>query len=187
MARRELGIPTAFNFLGPLTNPAQPPVSAVGVADRADGADRRRRPGRAAGATALVFRGDDGLDELTTAATSRVWVVARRRVAERVLDPRELGVPRRPLEDLRGGDPAYNAAVARACSPGTPGRSGTLCCSTPPRPLVAADAHEEKLPADVLAGDLDDRLRAALEVAAESVDTGTAASVLDRWVAAAGH
>jgi anthranilate phosphoribosyltransferase len=186
VARRELGVPTAFNFMGPLTNPAQPPVSAVGVADL------RMAPivagvlaGR--GATALVFRGDDGLDELSTAATSRVWVASGGGVAERLLDPTQLGVPLARLEDLRGGDPAYNAAVVRSVLAGDTGPVRDAVLLNAAAAVVAADAHEEKLPADVLAGDLDDRLRAALEVAAESVDTGTAASVLDRWVAAAGH
>jgi anthranilate phosphoribosyltransferase len=108
-------------------------------------------------------------------------------VAERPLDPTQLGVPLARLEDLRGGDPAYNATVVRSVLAGDTGPVRDAVLLNAAAAVVAADAHEEKLPADVLAGDLDDRLRAALEVAAESVDTGTAASVLDRWVAAAGH
>ncbi|MDP9398123.1 MAG: anthranilate phosphoribosyltransferase, partial [Actinomycetota bacterium] len=111
-ARRELGVPTAFNFLGPLTNPAQPRAQAVGVADA-------RMAGVLAGVlarrgnSALVFRGDDGLDELTTTTTSRVWIVRDGAVREETLDPRDLGIAEVEPGALRGADRAYNAQVAR--------------------------------------------------------------------------
>ena len=98
--RAGLGVATAFNFLGPLTNPAQPVASAVGVADE------RMAPVMAGvlaarGRSALVFRGDDGLDELTTTGPSRVWWVRDGAVTEHRLDPAELGVPTSSLDDLR--------------------------------------------------------------------------------------
>jgi anthranilate phosphoribosyltransferase len=185
VARRELGVPTAFNFLGPLTNPAQPPTAAVGVADV------RMAPIvagvlAARGATALVFRGDDGLDELSTAATSSVWVVAGGEVARRSLDPARLGVPVARLEDLRGGDAAHNAAVVRELLAGVSGPVRDAVLLNAAGALVATDAHGESgLRADQLAKELDDRLEAALATATAAVDDGSAAATLDRWVGAA--
>ncbi len=185
VARRELGVPTAFNFLGPLTNPAQPPAGAVGVADA------RMAPivagvlaGR--GATALVFRGDDGLDELSTASTSSVWVVAGGQVVPCTLDPVALGVPPATIEDLRGGDAAHNAAVVRDVLAGRPGPVRDAVLLNAAAALVVADAHgEEGLDAARLAGERDARMQQGLDAAAGSVDGGGAAATLQRWVAAA--
>src|SRR3954447_646790 len=110
--RRELGVPTFFNILGPLANPAQPTAQAVGVADE------RLAPVMAGvlarrGASALVFRGEDGLDELSIAGPSRVWVVGDGEVREDRVDPRALGLDAAPAEALRGGDAAHNADVTR--------------------------------------------------------------------------
>src|SRR5450432_1310530 len=108
--RRELGVPTVFNFLGPLTNPVRPTASAVGVADpRMAGVLAGVLAGR--GNRALVFRGDDGLDELTTTTTSQVWVVRDGDVRRAVLDPAMLGLKTAAPEELRGADAAHNAAV----------------------------------------------------------------------------
>ena len=102
VTRRDLGVGTAFNALGPLTNPAQPTYAAVGVADA------RIAPliagvfaGR--GRAASVFRGDDGLDELTLATTSTVWWVREGSVTQLSLDPTDVGLGRSPVEALRGG------------------------------------------------------------------------------------
>src|SRR6266581_2122396 len=118
--RRELGVPTVFNFLGPVANPARPGAQAVGVSDARMGpiiagvlAER--------GCSALVFHGDDGLDELTTADTSTVWVVHAGEVGQTVLDPAALGLPMSKPGDLRGGDAAHNATVDRSVLDGEPG------------------------------------------------------------------
>src|SRR6187402_1361439 len=118
--RGQLGIPTVFNFLGPLCNPARCEANAVGVAslDRVPlivGVFQTR------GATALVFRGDDGLDELTTTGHSHIWEVSRGSVTEHDLDPLELGIPRASISDLLGGDPQHNAGIARAVLAGERG------------------------------------------------------------------
>ncbi|MFL6099696.1 MAG: anthranilate phosphoribosyltransferase [Actinomycetales bacterium] len=174
--RRDLGVPTALNFLGPLTNPAQPHASAVGVADA------RMAPlvagvlaGR--GRSALVFRGEDGLDELSVGAPSRVWEVAQGSVTEQLLDPAELGLERSPLESLRGADAAYNSSVVRAVLGGQSG---------PVRDAVVLNAAGALVAAGVGAPGtaLVERMRTALVLAARSVDDGSAAGVLDRWVAA---
>lgn len=110
--RRELGVPTAMNVLGPLTNPAQPPAALVGCADaRLAPVIAEVLAGR--GGSALVVRGDDGLDELTTTTTSTVWVVAGGEVRVETLDPAGLGLAVAACDDLRGGDTGDNAAVCR--------------------------------------------------------------------------
>jgi anthranilate phosphoribosyltransferase len=172
--RRDLGIPTVFNILGPLTNPTRPAAQAVGVSDA------RLAPVMAGvlavrGTEALVFRGDDGLDELTTSGPSHVWVVHGGAVTECSFDPVSLGIPRATAEDLRGGDAAHNAGVVRAFLAGEKGpvRDAVLLNAAA---AVAAYRGED--------GALEDRLRAGLETATEALDSGAAAAVLDRWVEA---
>jgi anthranilate phosphoribosyltransferase len=174
-SRRELGVPTFFNFLGPLTNPARVTAAAVGCADR------RMAPVMAAvladrGDSALVFRGDDGLDELTTTTTSSVWVAASGAVRETTIDPQRFGIAAVAPEALRGGDRAHNAAVVREVVAG--GGAGV-------RDAVLLNAAAGIAAYDGLSGDgLDDAIAAALQVATESVDSGAAADLLSRWVAA---
>ena len=174
VARRELGVPTAFNFLGPLTNPAQPGAAAVGVADR------RMAPlvaGVLAGrrASALVFRGEDGLDELSTTAPSQVWVVSGGVVQEERFEPAALDIPTATLQDLRGGDAAFNADVARRVLGGEGG---------PVRDAVLLNAAAGLAAVATGQAALVDRLGAGWELAAKAVDSGAAADLLGRWVAA---
>jgi len=174
--RRELGIATTFNILGPLTNPARPAAQAVGVADR------RTAPIAAGvlaarGVDALVFRGDDGLDELTTTATSSVWVVtgSAGSVAEETLDPTELGIPRARTEDLRGADAAHNAAVFAQVLDGESG---------PMRDAVVLNAAAGLAAHAGPEGSLVERLEAGLARARKSIDSGAARETLARWVRA---
>lgn len=177
--RRELGIPTTFNFLGPLANPARPAAQAVGVADaRMASIIAGVLAGR--GVSALVFRGDDGLDELTTTTTSRVWVVHGGEVREERLDPADLGIAPTVPDALRGGDAAYNADVARRFLAGEPG---------PVRDAVLLNAAAALVAHDGLIDDggdkpLVEQIRTAYGRAQEAVDSGKAAAVLDRWIAA---
>ncbi|MBM0238282.1 anthranilate phosphoribosyltransferase [Micromonospora sp. ATA32] len=170
--RRELGVPTAFNFLGPLTNPARPRAGAVGCFDL------RMAPVMAGvfaarGDSVLVMRGEDGLDEFTTAAPTRVWVAQRGAVREALLDATDLGVPRSTIGDLRGGDRAYNADVARRLLAGETG---------PVRDAVLVNAAAALATQGPLDGDLTAALRAGMDRAAESIDSGAAARTLDRWI-----
>jgi anthranilate phosphoribosyltransferase len=170
--RRELGVPTMFNFLGPLTNPAQPQAAAVGCADA------RMAPVLAAvlarrGASALVFRGADGLDELTTTAVSSVWVVRGGEVTMSTVDAVTLGLPATEVSALRGADASYNAGVARAVLAGERG---------PVRDAVLLNAAAGIAAHAGLSGSLPDALRAGLAGAAAAVDSGAAARLLGRWV-----
>jgi anthranilate phosphoribosyltransferase len=172
VARREMGIRTVFNFLGPLTNPARPVAAAIGCADR------RMAPVMAEvlaarGGRALVFRGDDGLDELTTATTSSVWVVRDGEVTADRLDPAALGIPASVPDDLRGGSPAFNADVFRLVLNGERG---------PVRDAVLLNAGAALAAFDERSARLHDAVGAGMARAAAAVDDGRAAALLERWV-----
>jgi anthranilate phosphoribosyltransferase len=166
--RRELRVPTSFNFLGPLTNPARPAAQVVGVADErmlplmAEVLARR-------GTRARLVRGEDGLDELTTTGPSLVLDVRDGEIRESRLDPATHGIARATRDDLRGGDAGESARIARAVLQGKPG---------PERDVVLLNAGAALEVAGV-AADLDEGLR----LAGSSVDEGTAAGTLERWVA----
>ncbi|MFG2935238.1 anthranilate phosphoribosyltransferase [Streptomyces sp. NPDC048282] len=173
-ARGQLGIRTVFNILGPLTNPARVRAQAVGVADP------RMAPVVAGvfaerGHSSLVFRGDDGLDELTTTATSHVWVVRDGKVTEQTFDPRDVGIDLVPVEALRGGDPSYNAEVARRLLDGDQG---------PVRDAVLLNSAAALVALDPGPGTLSEQLRAGMAKAADSIDSGAAKHALERWAAA---
>lgn len=173
--RSELGVPTTFNFLGPLANPARPSAQAVGVADaRMAVITAGVLAGR--GVSALVFRGDDGLDELTTTTTSRVWVVRGGTVTEERFEPSALGIAPAKPEALRGGDASYNAEVTRRVVAGETG---------PVRDTVLLNAAAGLAAYRDSDAPLTDRLAEAFQRASESIDSGAAADVLARWVAAA--
>jgi anthranilate phosphoribosyltransferase len=170
--RRELGIGTVFNFLGPLTNPARPVAGAIGCADT------RMAPVLAAvlaarGNRAMVFRGDDGLDELTTATTSSVWVVRDGEVEAERLDPTVLGIPVSEPGALRGGDPEVNAEVVRRLVAGDPGQVRDAVLLNAAAALAAYDQRGARL---------HDALGAALPRAAAAIDDGRAAAKLEEWV-----
>ena len=175
-ARSQLGVGTTFNFLGPIANPARPVAQAIGCADR------RMAPVMAGvfarrGVDAWVFRGDDGLDELTTTTTSSVWAVAGGEVSEHSLDPAALGVPVGTAEGLRGRDASYNAEVVRRVLAGEAGQVRDAVLLNAGAALAVHAAEQ---------GTLEERLVAGIARATEAVDSGAAAATLDRWIAASG-
>lgn len=178
--RKELGIPTLFNILGPLCNPARPEATAVGVADLARvplmvGVFQTR------GATALVYRGDDGIDKLTTTGHSHIWEVSRGAVTEHDLDPADLGIPRADISALLGKDPEHNAAVARTVLAGEPGPVRDIVLLNAAAGLAAfALAQDPDLQREPIVG----RFAAELERAAAVVDSGAAAAKLEEWAVA---
>ena len=174
VARRELGIGTTFNLLGPLTNPARAGAQAIGCADP------RQAPVMAGvfagrGVDAWVFRGDDGLDELTTTTTSRVWRVHGGEVTESTVDPTELGIAAGTTEALRGGDAAHNADVIRRLLDGETGAVRDAVLLNAAAALAVHDSPTEDPQAALAAG---------LVKATEAVDSGAAKAALERWVAA---
>ncbi|MDI6908958.1 anthranilate phosphoribosyltransferase [Nocardioides sp.] len=172
--RRELGVGTTFNFLGPLTNPAHAHAQAIGCADL------RMAPVMAGvfarrGVDAWVFRGEDGLDELTTTTTSRLWWVHGGEVRETTVDPAGLGIARAEAGALRGGDAVHNAEVVRRL---VAGETGAV------RDAVVLNAGAALAVYDEPGTAPDQALAAGVERAREALDSGAAAAVLDRWIAA---
>lgn len=170
--RRELGVPTVFNYLGPVTNPGQPRAMAVGCADaRLAGVLARVLADR--GCSALVFRGEDGLDELTTATTSRVWIVEEGEVSETYVDPTQLGIANSPVDALRGRDPAYNAGVALAVFGAQPGAVRDAVVLNAAAAIAAyAGGLRPLAPA----------MRAGIGQAIAAIDSGAASRLLDNWI-----
>ena len=170
--RRELGVPTAFNYLGPLTNPARPAAAAIGAYDRqmapvmaqvlADRGDR-----------GMVFRGDDGLDELTTTTTSQVWLVHEGAVRPDELDPASVGITPAEPQALRGGSAAFNAEVVRQVLAGQLG---------PVRDAVLLNAAAAIAAFDGVLDSAEGAIRHGLPIAAAAVDDGAAAQLLRAWV-----
>ncbi|GGK66393.1 anthranilate phosphoribosyltransferase [Nocardia camponoti] len=176
-ARKEIGIPTVFNVLGPLTNPAQPRAALVGCAftdlvPALAGVFAER------GAGALVVRGRDGLDEITTSDVTDVWVVAGGKVRQTVIDPTALGIARVSLDELRGGDAAENARVANAVFAGDAGAVRDAVVLNSAAALVAYDLSRGIGDVDA---DLDAALLAAIDRAAAAIDSGAAAKLLANW------
>lgn len=167
-ARRELGVPTVFNFLGPLANPARPRRQLVGVSDPAM-AEKMLGVLQANGATdAMVVYGHDGLDELTTTTTSAILRLEGGTVESSVIDPTDFGLPQVPLDALRGGDGSFNAAIARRVLGGETG---------PVRDVVLLNAAGAAIVAGLANSFVD-----GLTVAAAAIDDGRAMATLDALV-----
>jgi anthranilate phosphoribosyltransferase len=165
--RRELGVRTFFNVLGPLCNPAGARRQALGVADESLAERMAEVLERLGVEHALVFHGGDGMDELTTTGPSRVIEVGAAKRRRYVLEPAELGFPKATLEALRGGGPADNAAIARQVLGGASG---------PRRDVVLLNSS-----AALIAAGLAKDFKEGIGLAAEALDSGRAGEVLDRW------
>ena len=173
-ARKELGVSTVFNILGPLANPAKPKAAAVGVANERMHlvmaqvlADK--------GCDGFVFRGDDGLDEITLATTTTILSLGKDVITSDRIDAKDFGLPNAPLSAIVGGDPAENARISLAILAGERGA---------PRDAVLLNAAAAIA---AFEGDLDSevkqRLTAGLSRATEAVDSGAASALLKKWAA----
>lgn len=182
--RKQLGVPTTFNFLGPLANPAQPIATSLGVAN-ASVAPLLASEMASRGRTALVFRGEDGLDELTTTAESRIWQVSGGEVAEFNLDATKLGLERTSIDQLIGGDAQENAVVAKSLFAGdTSGRLGAvrdIVLLNAAGGVVAYELAKDSSRVDV---ELQLRFEDALERVTRALDSGAAHSKLSQWITA---
>ena len=167
--RRELGVRTVFNSLGPLTNPAGAAHQTIGVGDRVLAAKVAEVLAQVGAEHALVFHGFDGLDELTVTAPSHVWEVRGRQVSTYELDPADRGIEYAAPEDLIGGDVGVNRAIADDVLDGKPGAPRSAVLLAAGAALYAAD----RVP-DIAAG---------IAAATTAVDSGAARAVLGRWVA----
>jgi anthranilate phosphoribosyltransferase len=166
--RRALGVPTVFNVLGPLANPARARRQAIGVADPRMAGRMIQVLHNLGSEYAFVYYGEDGLDELTTAGTSFIYRLRGGEVTHAEFTPSDFGVARAAREDLLGGDASRNAAIVRSVLGGE---------RSPARDIAIVNAA----PAIVAAG-LADGFATAIELATEAVDSGAAADLLERSV-----
>ncbi len=172
--RREIGVPTVFNLLGPLTNPATPRAGLIGCA-WGDLAEVMAGVFAGRGSSVLVVHGDDGLDELTTTTTSTIWRVHNGTVRRLTFDPADFGFRRAEISELVGGDAESNAAAARAVLGGAKG---------PVRDAVVLNAAGALVAHAGLSGDAEwvPAWESGLARATEAIDSGGAQQLLARWV-----
>ena len=178
--RQDLAIPTIFNVLGPLCNPARPEANALGMSNPARiplavGLFQQR------GATALVYRGEDGIDKITTTGHSKVFEVSRGSVTEHDFDPREVGFAYSGIDDIRGGTPDENATVARDVLAGKPSAARDIIVLNSAAGIVAHRLSKNPAERD---RSFVERMADAVQVATQSIDSGAASAKLDAWVAA---
>jgi anthranilate phosphoribosyltransferase len=171
--RKDLGVRTVFNFLGPLCNPARAQRMTIGVSDHRM-AERMIQVLKSRGAEyAFVFHGEDGLDELTTTGPSFIYRLVNGEITHAEFTPEDFGVPRATGADLRGGDAAENVAITRAILAGEPG---------PKRNIALVNAAPALVAAGIAEGFLD-----AMELATHSIDGGAAGEVLEGAIELSGR
>lgn len=171
--RKELGEPTVFNILGPLANPAKPKSAAIGVANERMHLVMAQVLGDR-GVDGFVFRGDDGLDELTLTTTTQVLTIGNGEIESGLIDPPKFGIPYSPIEKLVGGEASENAKIALKVFAGEKGapRDATILNSAA---AIAAYNNDAEL-------DLTTRFEEGILAAIEAIDSGAAQDLLDRWV-----
>ena len=166
--RREIGIRTVFNILGPLTNPAGADRQVIGVADPSLARRMAEALGRLDSHKALIVHGRDGIDELSISAPSSVWSLENGEVAESEVSPEQLGLRPASLESIRIDSPESSAAMARGVLSGENGPARDVVLMNASAALVAAD-----IAADLVEG---------VELSARSIDHGNALAKLDQLV-----
>lgn len=179
-ARKEIGVPTVFNILGPLCNPVRPEASAVGVSSL-ERVPQMAGVFRTRGATALLYRGDDGIDKMTTTGYSRVWEVNRGDVIEHVIDVEELGLPKASIDDLLGKDAAHNAQLAQSVLAGESGPVRDIVVLNTAAGITAYELSQDHSQQDI---SLKERLVSNIARASAVIDSGEAKAKLDAWVEA---
>lgn len=179
--RKQLGVPTTFNFLGPLANPAQPIATALGVANPII-APKMAQELAARGRSGLVFRSNDGLDELSTTSASSLWVVRAGEVEELKIDPEVFGIKRAQIAQLVGGDAKHNAEVARKLFAGE-----SFANSEAIFDVVTLNAAGGMVAYEIAKGtdsEISDLFTKAIQSARNAINSGAAKRKLIDWSAA---
>ena len=171
-ARKELGVPTIFNILGPLANPAKPVAVAIGVA-RADLFELVAQVLARRGCQGFVFRGDDGLDELSISTTSSVYILNNGEYRLERFDPRELGIEPAPIEALKGGTAAENLDITKRVFAGEKGAYRDAI-------LLNAAAAIAAFKGDLDLG-IEQQFANGLVLAKQGIDSGAATQLVERW------
>lgn len=172
VARKELGVPTIFNILGPLANPAKPVAVAIGVA-RIELLSVVAEVLRARGCEGLVFRGDDGLDEISLSGTTTVFIINKGEMRKEIFDPLEIGLEAYGIDALKGGSAQENAQITRAVFAGRLGAYREAI-------LINAAAAIAAFKADLHLG-IDQQLANGYVLARQAIDSGAAGQLLERW------
>jgi len=182
--RKKLGVPTTFNFLGPLANPAQPLATSLGVANE-ELAPLMAQELAQRGRFGLVSRGNDGLDELTTTTRSQIWEVSPDLVHKWELDATQLGMKRAYLEQLIGGDAAQNAQIVRDLYAGsTAGSLGAIRDIVILNSAGGVVAYQAAKNPDLVGSELLTRFESAVQLVTVALESGQAHSKLEQWVEA---
>jgi anthranilate phosphoribosyltransferase len=172
-ARKELGVPTIFNILGPLANPAKPKAAAIGVAN-----ERMHLLMAevlvAKGVDGFIFRGDDGLDEISLATTTSVLTIGQGEISSDLVDPADFGISRAPISELVGGDAQFNASVSRAIFNGEHGAPRDAVALNAAAAIAAYKGEFTK--------SLSERMQDGYQAAIKAIDTGAATNLLENWV-----
>ena len=173
-ARRELGVPTVFNFLGPLANPAKPKAAAIGVAD-----DRihlvMAQVMADKGCDGFVFRGDDGLDEITLDGTTSVLTIGGDGISSDRIDAKDFGIDNAPISAVVGGDGAENAAISQRILAGERGAPRDIVLLNSAVTIAAFDGEDHL--------SLHERVAKAMPRAIDAIESGKATALLQKWAA----
>ena len=173
-ARKSLGFPTIFNILGPLSNPARPSAYAIGVA-KSEMFPIVAEVLRDRGVDALVFRGKDGLDEISLSTPTEMYLISKRGSRLVEIDPLTWGIKRNPVESLRGGSAIENAEHVRQILAGRPGPMRDVVLLNSAAALVAFDGFD-------LNESIESRFSQALTRSSTAIDSGKSTSLLNEWV-----
>jgi anthranilate phosphoribosyltransferase len=173
-ARKELGVPTVFNILGPLANPARPHAAAIGVANDRMHLVMAQVLGTR-GVDGFVFRGDDGLDEITLATTTSVFSIGTEEITSGLISPQEFGISLAPISALVGGDGAENARITKSIFAGEKGAHRDACVLNAAAAIAAYEGRTEL--------SLHERMASGVDAAISAIDSGAAQDLLSRWAA----
>jgi anthranilate phosphoribosyltransferase len=171
-ARKELGTPTVFNILGPLANPAKPQAAAIGVANERMHLVMAQVLGDR-GVDGFVFRGDDGLDEITLATTTSVLTIGGGEISSDLIDPLDFGIQRAPISALVGGDATENARITTAIFAGEKGAPRDAVVLNAAAAIAAYEGRFEL--------NLHSRMAAGISRAVEAIDSGAATRLIAQW------
>jgi anthranilate phosphoribosyltransferase len=171
-ARKELGVPTVFNFLGPLANPAKPKAIALGVANQRIHSVMAEVMA-SKGCDGFIFRGDDGLDEITLNGTTTLLAIGGEKIVREQIDAKDFGIDNAPLAAIVGGDGAENAAISMAIFKGEKGAPRDVVLLNAAVTIAAFDGELE-LP-------IQERISKALIRATSAIDSGAALDLVAKW------
>ncbi|CAB4588021.1 unannotated protein [freshwater metagenome] len=171
-ARKALGTPTVFNFLGPLANPARPQAAAIGVADERIHLVMAQVMA-AKGCDGFVFRGDDGLDEITLDGATSVLSIGKNSISSDRIDARDFGLDAAPISAVKGGDGQENADITRRIFAGERGAYRDIVLLNTAATIAAFDGELDL--------SLHERIEKSMPSAIDSIDSGKATDLLHRW------